>query len=82
MECGTFESFISSLSQCEKDVLTALIENDSSEAESIAFKEGVPLSVVLDNINSKSDAHIDDIVIECNTVLDDYRDDIERVLKK
>jgi hypothetical protein len=81
LEEGTFKSFIASLSKCEKAVLTHLISNEITKAASIAFNEGQPLSVVVDNINSISDAHIEDIVIADNEVIDDYRDEIKGLIK-
>lgn len=81
-EEGSFESFMSLLSQCEKDILLSLLSNDVEGAEDIAFKEGQPLTVIVDNINTKSNLSIEDIVIEENIVVDDYVCDIKSLLDK
>jgi hypothetical protein len=64
---------IQSLSNVEFDILQQIINSNLEAANTIASKENIMLSLVIENINLKANKYLDDIIIEDSIVLDDYK---------
>lgn len=75
-----FDKFIKSLSEEEIIILKFIIENDYEKAVSISEKENLMLSLVIDKINFKATESIEDIVIDENIFIEEYKEGIIKSL--
>ncbi len=69
-------NFIKALDDSEKSVLNFLIMGLIEEAEIVATNNNMMLSLIIEKINIKAVEYIDDIVIEDNEIIEDYRESI------
>lgn len=71
---------VKSLDSLEYKVLKNILEGDIDEANEIASNEKIMLSLVIDNINSKASEITQDIIIEDMNIVEDYKDQLIKVL--
>lgn len=71
---------IKALDSLEYEVLRNILEGDINEANEIASNKKIMLSLVIDNINSKASEITQDIIIEDMNIVEDYKDQLMKVL--
>ncbi len=71
---------IEELSSIEYLVLKNILDGDINAANEIASNEKIMLSLIIDNINSKASEITQDIIIEDMDIVEDYKDQLIKVL--
>ncbi len=77
-----FDKFIKTLSNEEEKILKYFIDNNYEMALSVSKKENIMLSLLIDQINLKATESIEDIVIDEDSIIEDYKEAILKSLKK
>lgn len=77
-----FDKYINTLSNEEEKILKYIIDNNYEKAVSVSKKENIMLSLLIDQINLKATESIEDIVIDEDHILDDYKEEIKKSLIK
>lgn len=70
-----YVDFLKSLEADEKIIFNFLLQGLIEEAEIVASNAGMMLSLVIEKINIKAVEYLEDIVIENNEIIDDYREE-------
>ena len=73
-------SVVNSLTATELQVLKSLLSGKIERAKEIAQKENVMLSLIIDEINSKASELTEDIIIEEEMVVEDYKQQLIKAL--
>ena len=71
-----YSKFIESLENSERIILDYIIKGLIEDAELVASNSNMMLSLIIEKINIKAVEYIDDIVIDNNEVIEDYKEDI------
>ncbi len=77
-----FDKFIKTLSKEEEQILKYFIDNNYEKAVSVSKKENIMLSLLLDQINLKATEIIEDILIDEDHIIEDYKEAIIKSFKK
>ncbi len=77
-----FDKFIKTLSKEEAQILKYFIDNNYEKAVSVSKKENIMLSLLLDQINLKATEIIEDILIDEDHIIEDYKEAIIKSFKK
>lgn len=71
-----FKQLFNQLTQSEQVILEFYLNDRIDEASQYLMQSGEMLSIVVDSINTKSDEIIEDIIIESNEIVEDYKDEL------
>ncbi len=73
---------IKAFADWEQVILTHLMNGEVDLAQEVAEYKGDMLSLVVDRINNLSEEYIEDILILDNEILEDYKEELHKALKR
>lgn len=71
-----YVEMVNSFTEVEYLVFVQLVFGTTEQANKVAKSNNVMLSLLIDNINLKASEHIDDIIIEEFSIIEDYKEDL------
>lgn len=80
IEKNSYSRLINNLSVEEYEILKLIIDDDIHQANKVAEEYGCMLSLIIEKINIKSVEEIEDIIIDNEKIIEDYRENVIEVI--